>query len=313
MSNPKAHVVIVNYNGKHFLETCLFSLEQQTYPNFEVVLVDNASTDGSVEYVKEHFPSVHIIENQENYGFAKGNNIGIETVKGEYILTLNNDTRADPSWIEELVKTAESEPSIGMCASKMLFMDRPDTINSTGINISRSGACWDRGLEEPASRYTDPEDVFGPCAGAALYRSKMLDEVGLFDEDFFGYMEDVDLAFRGRLSGWRCIYVPASTVYHVRGGTGGFESDFSIYHGNRNIVWNAVKNFPTGLLSTSLPWIIGRSLAVIPYYALKGHGRAAIQSKVDAIRGIPRMLKKRKSIKRTANIKRFIKTWADIP
>lgn len=313
MSNPPTSVVIVNYNGKKYLDTCLSSLEQQTHSHFEVIFVDNASTDGSVEYVKEHFPPVHVIENSENYGFAKGNNIGIEAAKGKYVATLNNDTRADPAWIEELTKAMETDDTLGMCASKMLFMDRPDTINSTGINVSRSGACWDRGLEETDARYTKSDEVFGPCAGAALYRREMLDEVGLFDEDFFGYMEDVDLAFRGRLAGWGCIYVPTAKVYHVRGGTGGFESDLTIYYGNRNVIWNVVKNFPTGLLLTSLPWIIGRNLAVISYYAFKGHGRAALKSKVDAVFGIPRMLKKRKGIKRTADIKRFIKTWAEIP
>lgn len=312
-SLPLASVIVLNYNGKHFLEICLASLQEQTYPNFEVILVDNGSTDGSVEYVKEHFPSVQVIENPENYGFAKGNNIGMEAAKGEYTLTLNNDTRADPPWIAELVKTAESDPSIGMCASKMLFMDRPDTINSAGINVSRSGACWDRGLYEPASHYAEPDEVFGPCAGAALYRREMLDEVGLFDEDFFAFMEDVDLAFRGRMAGWKCMYVPTAKVYHVRGGTGGFKSDFSIYHGNRNIVWNAFKNFPLGLLLTSLPWIIGRNLAVIPYYVIRGHGKTIIISKVDALAGLPKMLKKRKKIRRSSDIAEFVKTWADIP
>lgn len=315
-SPPLASVIVLNYNGKHFLETCLTSLQKQTYPNLEVILVDNASTDGSIEYVKEHFATIEVIENKKNQGFAKGNNIGVEVAKGEYVLTLNNDTRADPSWVEELVKTAESDFSIGMCASKMLFMDRSDTINSAGINISRSGACWDRGLYAPSSSYTEPDEVFGPCAGAALYRRKMLDEVGLFDEDFFIYMEDVDLAFRGRLAGWRCVYVPSAIVYHHHGGFGGIDSDFTIYYGNRNIVWNAFKNFPTGILITSLPWIVGRNLVVIPYYTVRGHGKVIIKSKIDAVKGLPKILKKRKVQKKIVDvpnkIERFIKTWSSV-
>ena len=193
-------------------------------------------------------------------------------------------------------------------------MRDPSMINSTGICISRSGACWDRGMfEQDHGQYARGE-VFGPCAGAALYRKKMLDRVGLFDEDFFAYMEDADLAFRGRAAGWKCIFVPEAEVYHYHSATSGYMSDFSVYHGNRNIIWSAVKNFQGRLLWTALPWIIGRSLAVIPYYALRGHGRIALLSKLDAIRGIPRMLARRQPYRvEAAEVSKFISTWADIP
>jgi GT2 family glycosyltransferase len=307
-------VVITNYNGRRYLPDCLSSLADQTYRDFETILVDNASTDGSVEFVEENYPMVRIIRNRENLGFAGGTNAGIRAARGEYILTLNNDTRADPGFVEHLRKAMGADPAVGMCAAKMLFPD--GSINSTGICISRSGAAWDRGMYEPDhGQYDRPEEVFGPCAGAALYRREMLDEVGLFDEDFFCYMEDVDLAFRARLAGWTCRYVPGARVYHYHGGTAGVGTDFAVYYGNRNVVWYVVKNFPSWLLVTSLPWLLGRNLAVVPYYAARGLGRAIVRSKVDAVRGIPGMLRKRSTIRRSvpeSDIKRFTHTWSNI-
>ena len=309
---PLVSVIIVNYNGRAFLEKCLSSLLAQSYHDVEIILVDNASSDNSIDYLRKEFPSVKIIANEQNAGFAKGINIGINAANGELIATLNNDTEVSTRWLEELVKAITSRENTGMCASKMLFMKNPGFINSTGICISRSGACWDRGMfERDDGQYESVEEVFGPCAGAAIYRKAMLEEVGLLDEDFYAYMEDADLAFRGRLAGWKCLYVPKAVVYHMHGGTGGYASNYTIYYGNRNIIWNSFKNFPNRLLITSLPWIIGRNIAVIPYYILNGHTRAILQSKIDAIRGIPKMIAKRtKCSTNKDNI--FIQTWANI-
>jgi hypothetical protein len=312
MNKELVSIIIVNYNGLNFLKGCLSSLMVQTYPDIEIIFVDNGSMDESAAYVKKEFPSVRIVVNKENFGFAKGNNIGINDAKGDLIATLNNDTKVSPVWIEELVKAINSRKDVGMCASKMLFMKDSNIINSTGIYISRSGACWDRGIfEKDTGQYDSAEDIFGPCAGAAMYKKDMLQEVGLFDEDFCAYVEDVDLAFRGRLSGWKCIYVPKAIVYHVHGGTAGCMTDYTVYHGDRNIIWNCVKNFPIWLLITSAPWIIGRNVAMLPYYILKGHTEAIIKSKIDAIKGIPKMLAKRPDCKvEEREIKKYIRTWA---
>lgn len=309
---PLISVIIVNYNRREFLEKCLTSLLGQTYLSVEVILVDNGSTDDSVEYTKKEFPSVKIIQCEENLGFAKGNNVGIKEARGDLIATLNNDTEVSPVWIDELVTVINSDKDVGMCASKMLFMKDPKIINSTGICISRSGACWDRGMsEQDIGQYESIEDIFCPCAGAAMYKRDMLQEIGLFDEDFCAYMEDIDLAFRGRLAGWKCLYVPKAVVYHMHGGTAGYMTDYTVYHGNRNIIWNCVKNFPSWLLITSIPWIIGRNVAVIPYYILKGHTKTIIKSKIDAIKGIPKMLAKRSDYKvEEKEIKKYIRTWA---
>lgn len=309
---PLVSVVVVNYNGKVFLKKCLSSLSSQSYPDIEIIFVDNGSSDGSTEYVKKEFPSVKILELTKNLGFAKGNNTGIKEARGELIATLNNDTEVTQRWLEELVGAMKTDPDIGMCASKMLFMEKPDMIQSTGLSISRSGVCWDRGIYETDNgQYESAEEIFGPCAGAALYRKKMLDDIGLFDEDFHAYLEDIDLAFRGRLSGWKCVYVPKAVVYHYHGGTAGFETDHTIYYANRNILWNTIKNFPYMVLISSLPWIIVRNIAVVPYYIIKGHGKAIIRSKIDAIKGIPKMLARRsRSHVPEKDIKKFLQIWA---
>jgi GT2 family glycosyltransferase len=303
-------VVIPNLNGKRYLHDCLSSLALQTCKDFEVIVVDNGSSDGSTDYLRSNFPWVKILEKKENLGFAAGTNCGIRAARGDLILTLNNDTKANMNFIEFLTKPM-SDRSVGMCASKMLFPD--GKINSTGICLSRSGAAWDRGMLEPdQGQYDFQEEVFGPCAGAGLYRKEMLNEIGLFDEDFFLYMEDVDLAFRGRLAGWKCIYVPEATVYHHHGGTASFGSDLAVYYGNRNVIWYPIKDFPTGLLITSMSFILCRNLAVIPYYVLRGQGRIILRSKLDALLGIPKMLGKRQEVLRRASSQdscSLIKTW----
>jgi GT2 family glycosyltransferase len=311
---PLVSVVILNFNGRRYLEACLSSMAAQTYRDFEVIVVDNASQDGSAEYLETQFPWVKVIKNRANLGFAGGSNEGIRHACGDLILTLNNDTRAESRLIEYLIRPMLSDKRVGACAAKMLLPD--GRINSAGICISRSGAAWDRGMFEPdRGQYDYQHEVFGACAGAALYRKEMLDEIGLFDEDFFLYLEDVDLAFRAKLAGWKCIYVPEAVVYHHHGGTAGFGSDLAIYYVNRNVIWYAVKGFPTGLLLVFLPWMVGRNLAVIPYYALRGKGMIILRSKLDALLGLPRMLKKRKSIVRRIpdrEFKRYIDTWARI-
>ncbi|MGB9177188.1 MAG: glycosyltransferase family 2 protein [Methanoregula sp.] len=305
-------VVVVNYNGMKFLEGCLTSLDRQTYQDFEVIVVDNGSSDNSPAYIRERYPSVILVETGENLGFAGGTNAGIHIAKGEFILTLNNDTIADPHLLEEIVQPMRSDARIGMCASKMLFPD--GRINSTAICISRSGAAWDRGIgETDHGQYDVAEEVFGPCAGAALYRRSMLDEIGLFDEDFFLYMEDLDLAFRAQLAGWKCMYVPTAHVVHIHRGTTGFNSDITIYYGNRNLAWYILKDFPLRTLLVYSPWIIARNCSDIPYYFIHRKGHAIVRAKIDMMKGFRSMVRKRRSIiKRVPPdaIEKWIQVWS---
>lgn len=292
--DPEVSVIIVNYNGERFLKECLDSLRAQTYTDFEVILVDNHSSDRSNEIVGHTYPEVILIRNTANHGFARGSNDGIRASRGRFILTLNNDTRLDPGFIKEIVRPQIHDGKVGICASKMLYPD--GRINSTGTCISRSGAAWDRGMSEPDhGQYNQPGEVFGACAGAALYRREMLDEIGLFDEDFFMYMEDVDLSFRARYAGWRCVFVPDAVAYHHHGGTSGVGSDTAVYYGNRNILWVVFKNFPRTLLLSSLPWITGRTIGTIGFYAAKGQLQVILRSKIDALYGLNLSLQKRKT------------------
>jgi GT2 family glycosyltransferase len=312
--DPLVSIVIVNFNGIRFLKDCIQSLITQTYKNLEIIIVDNSSSDNSVEYLRSSYPGIVIIENYANLGFAGGVNTGIRNSQGSFIVTLNNDTLADCHFIERLFVEIIGDDHIGMCAAKMLFPD--GRINSTGICVSRSGAAWDRGMfEVDNGQYDSREEIFGPCAGAAIYRRNMLNEIGLFDEDFFLYMEDVDLAFRARLSGWKCIFVPEAVVYHHHGGTAGYRSDLTVYYGNRNILWWPIKNYSLFTLLISFPWIIGRTIAIIPYYAFRGKIKVIIKSKFDGLVGIPRILKKRKNIRRKVSgheINKFIRVWSKI-
>jgi hypothetical protein len=311
-NEPLVSVIVVNYNGLNLLEDCFRSITHQSYINYEIILVDNGSKDNSISFMKEHYSNVQIVPLSSNIGFAAGTNAGIKEAKGEYLLTLNNDTCVFSDFIEKLIQPMMREHAVGMCASKMISPDKK--INSTGICISRSGAAWDRGgFEQDTGQYDHEEEVFGPCAGAALYRKTMLDEIGLFDEDFFLFMEDVDLAFRARLAGWKCMYVPTARVVHIHGGTANKGSDNAVYYGNRNLLWYVVKNFPLRTLITSSPWILGRNCAVIPYYLLIGKGRSIIKAKVDSLKGLYRMAGKRKTLKNKGEINRWIQTWGCIP
>ena len=309
---PLISVVVVNFNGKKFLDDCLSSLERQTFQGFEVILVDNGSSDDSVAFIQKKFPQVILVENGKNLGFAGGTNAGIRIAKGEFIFTLNNDTIADPRMLEEIVRPMQMDSGIGVCGTKMLLPD--GRINSTAICISRSGAAWDRGMGEPDDgQYDKTEEVFGACAGAALYRRSMLDEIGLFDEDFFLYMEDVDLAFRVRLGGWKCVYVPSSRVVHIHGGTAGFKSELATYYGNRNLLWIVCKNYHVRTILLCFPWLVIRNSADIFFYWKNGMLLTILRAKKDSIWGMRAMLQKRKTIRKFGNyqsIEKWIHVWS---
>jgi GT2 family glycosyltransferase len=308
-------VIVVNHNGQKYLNKCLSSLADQCADDFEVIIVDNGSTDGSEKNIKSWLPDSKLIKLHINKGYSGALNEGIRYAKGDYILALNNDTVLDRHFIASIRLPMEADVSVGMCASKMLLPD--GRINSTGICLSRSGAAWDRGMFQPdEGQFDQPGEVFGPCGGAALYRREMLDEIGYFDEDFFLYMEDVDVAFRGRLAGWQCVYVPQAVVLHHHSGTSGYGSDLSVYYGNRNIIWYTIKDLPAPLLIAFLPFIVGRNAGVIGYYATKGQAMIALKAKIDGCRGLGRILRKRRKIIRKVGYKeimKYIEPWGNIP
>lgn len=228
MRYPKVSIIIVNWNGRRYLNECLTSVFHQTYPNYDVILVDNGSTDGSVEFVRKNCPKVKTIKLDRNYGFARGNNVGIEEALKDKnvksIVSLNNDTKVDKNWLSELVKVAESNEKIGMCVPKILKMDNPAIIDSTGgilkLGLKLGFIVTNRGCGEvDKGQYDEKLDIMGIGGASGLYKREMLEEIGLFDESFFTYCEETELSWRANKKGWKARYVPASVVYHKGSGT----------------------------------------------------------------------------------------------
>lgn len=317
MNRPLVSVIVLNWNGKRFLEDCLISLEKQSYSNFEVIFVDNGSTDSSVDFIKEKFSWVKLIENKENLGFAAGNNKGIKISSGKYIVTLNNDTKTDRKWLESLINVAESSNNIGMCASKVLLLERPNVIDSVGINIYPDGMSKQRGyLEIDTGQYDKIEEVLLPSACAALYRKEMLAQIGLFDESFFAYCEDTDLGLRGRLKGWKAILVPSAIVYHLYSGTGGRYTGFKAFLVERNHIWVILKNFPLNLIIKAPFYTMYRYLLhVYGLLSKKGSGARFVdrvsklqlltillKANFDALRVLPVIFRKRRLIQKSRKI-----------
>jgi GT2 family glycosyltransferase len=254
---------------------------------------------------------VRFIRSGGNLGYGGGLNKGLAVSTGDAIFALNNDIVLHKSCVMHLAHAMETDPATGMCTPKMLLPD--GRLNSTGLCISRSGAAWNRdmGKEDRGAEATEWE-ILGPCGGAALYRRAMLEQIGSFDESFFMYMEDVDLAARARLSGWGCRYVPEAVVVHANGATAGRGSDLAVYYGNRNILWYPFKNFPLPLLVTSLPWILGRNLAIIIFYSLQGRGMLVLRAKMHAISGLGGIIHKRHTVIRSVpayEFSRYVQTW----
>jgi hypothetical protein len=299
----RVSIIIPNWNGKSYLTTCLPAVFAQTYPDFEVVIVDNASADGSVEWLRSEFPQVKLIANDRNLGFASANNLAIQATSAAYIATLNNDTQVEADWLKELVKGMSLDPQVGMVASKILYSAAPHVIDSAGIEVSRTGLAWNRRNRTPEDPLeVEPYEVFGPSAAAALYRRTMLDEVGLFDESYFAYYEDVDLAWRARLLGWRCLYVPTARVYHVHSATSRQGSPFKRYFLARNKVWTTLKNYPAPAVWFNLPIILLYDLVSDFYRMVLERNVSPVHGQMVALGRLPAVLRQRKAIQRRRRI-----------
>ncbi|UCD58215.1 MAG: glycosyltransferase family 2 protein [Candidatus Hydrogenedentota bacterium] len=318
MKSPSISVIICNWNGKHFLEECLESLRKQSFRNFEVIVVDNGSTDGSVALLEERYSDfIRLVKLDKNCGFAGGNNRGIERSGGKYIALLNNDTSADERWLEELFNVMEYHPEVGMCASKLLIHDQRDRIDAVGHLIYPDGLNRGRGrFERDEGQYDELEEVFFAPGCGAVYSRRMLDEIGVFDEDFFSYGDDTDIGLRGRLAAWKCLYVPKAVVYHKISGSAGWYSQFKAFHVERNRVWIAVKYFPLLALTLSI-YYTGVRFLLQAYGALAGKGASGkfadessawrlvltlFRAYWSAFKGLPRMWKKRRQIQQLKRV-----------
>ena len=246
VSQPRASVIIPNWNGLRYLRPCLVSLQAQTCPSFEVLVVDNASSDGSVEAVQREFAGVRTLALAYNGGYSGGCNAGVRQARGEIVVFLNNDIEAEPTWLEALIDALDRHPEAGSAASRMMLYDQPTHIHSAGDLYGIDGIPESRGVWQP---YGEPYDreclVFGGCGGALAYRKSVLDEIGLFEEAFFMYCEDVDLNWRAQLAGYRCVYTPDAVVRHHLSATGG--GKLASYHVGRNTIWVIARNYPPEL------------------------------------------------------------------
>ncbi len=307
---PLVSVIVVNWNGETYLAECVDSLLEQTYPRTEIVVVDNASTDESVRLLRERYGAkIRLVVNQSNRGFTGGNNTGIAVATGEYVLLVNNDAVADRGWVAALVHEAEADPRVGMCASKVVSYDDPAEIDSVGLLLARDGLGRGRArLARDDGRFDRPEDVLIPSGCAGLYRRAMLEEIGLFDEQFFMYCDDVDLGLRGRVAGWRCRYVSDAVVRHRYSKSAGRYSLRKVFLVERNRVWVMLKSFPWPLVALSVPWTLVRLWwhVYAAWHGRGGAGRAVegvstsalvatvLRAYGAALAGAPSVLKRRR-------------------
>jgi GT2 family glycosyltransferase len=293
-------ILIVNWNGGDLLTRCLESVQQQLRVPDHIVVVDNGSSDDSLKQAEQLLHDVQLIRLPSNVGFARANNIAARAaLQYDALALLNPDAIADPEWLGALVRAAEREPAVAGFASQMLLASTPRYLDGAGDSYHVSGRAWRNGHRVSSTEWpTADVEVFGPCAAAALYRREAFDEVGGFDEQYFCYFEDVDLAFRLRLHGYRCIYVHAAVVRHVGSALSGYRSNFAVYHGERNAVWTFVKDMPGPLLWLYLPQHIALNVAALLYYPWRGQGKVVFRAKVDAVRGLPSVLRRRKLVQR---------------
>jgi GT2 family glycosyltransferase len=320
--SPLVSIVIPNWNGKKYLKDCLTSLQSQTHNNLEIIVVDNASKDDSIEYLQKNFPDTEIIQHSSNLGFGAANNTGISAAQGEYIMMLNNDTRLEPNCIEELIRSIERNKKYGACASKILLENEDNLLDVAGIAVCLDGLSIGRGRLESSDKFNDEEEVFFASDCACLYKKEMLEDIGLtnevYDADFFAYADETDMGWRAQLAGWKCIYNPKAVVYHLHSASSGSYSSFKAFLVERNRIWVAVKSFPVSFLILGLFYTILR-YSYQAFGAFTGKGAAGrftkeankyelikilIKANVSALSGLPKMLKKRREImkkKRVSN------------
>ena len=292
-------VIIPNWNGIHLLSICLTALRNQTYRDFETIVMDDASTDGSREFIKREFPEVRVLALEKNRGFAAAVNAGIRAARGDVIVLLNNDTEADPNWLAEITRALETAgPNAGMVACKLRLFDQRDHLHSAGDFYRIDGIPGNRGVwEKDEGQHDGTRGLFGACGGAAAYRKAMLDEIGLFDEALVANLEDVDLNWRVRWAGWQIAYAPGAIVYHRISATGG--GAYGSYLVGRNFIFVLAKNYPLSLWKKYWRRILRAQLQITGDALKSWRGaaaRARLRGQIAGVLGLPRWLKRRSEV-----------------
>ncbi len=280
-----ATIVIPNLNGMRYLKECLDSLREQSRQDFSVILIDNGSTDGSADYVESHYPEVTVRRYETNRGFCCAVNEGIRMADTPYVILLNNDTACETSFVEKLTAAMEKEKDCFSCASRMVRMDDPGKMDDAGDYYCALGWAYALGKGKPSARYDRRREIFSACAGAAIYRRSVFDEIGLFDEVHFAYLEDVDVAYRARIAGYRNLYIPEAVVRHVGSATSGsVYNEFKIRHSSRNSIYLIYKNMPWPQILLNLPFLAAGFLIKMIFFAQKGYFKEYITGLGKGIR-----------------------------
>ncbi len=267
-------VIIPNYNGKKFLDGVLESMKRQTFKEMKVLLVDNGSTDGSCEYVRNTYDWVDVAELSENLGFAEAVNVGIRQSKTPYVLLLNNDTEAEPEFVAELVEAMKRHKNAFSCQAKMIQFHDREKMDDAGDSYCALGWAFARGKDKAVSDYMEETRIFSSCAGAAIYRRALFDRIGLFDQEHFAYLEDLDVCYRAGIQGYENWFAPKALVYHVGSGTSGSRyNQFKIRYSSRNNIYLIYKNMPVLQVVLNLPFLLPGFGAKLLFFAMKGYGR----------------------------------------
>lgn len=298
-------VIIPNWNGKKLLEICLTSLEKQTYHDFETIVVDNGSSDDSVNFIQKKYPQVKVVQLDKNYGFAKAINMGVKAVKTDYVAFLNNDTEVDIHWLTELMKSAEKHPDVVSFCSRLLNFDDRKQIDGVGIQINEVGQARSIGwLEKDHGQYDGEMFIFGATGGAALFKREIFLKVGMFDEHYFMYSEEVDWAFRAQFLGYKCLYSPKAIIYHKHKATSGKRQDMLEYWQFKNMFMTIIKNFPTSLLFKNgrLLKIVLVFLNTIFYQVRSGFFWQPIAVTLSLLYNLPYLLSQRAKIQKSRKV-----------
>jgi len=304
--SPLVSVIIVSWNSKRYLPHCLDSLSAQTNWDFEIIMLDNGSTDGGSMGLEERYSDLKLTPQKfnANLGYAIANNIGARLAHGQWLALLNADAFPEPDWLEKLLHAAERNPEYKIFASRQLQANAPGLLDGAGDAYHITGLAWRQDYNQSSTEYGHQKrEVFSACPTAALYSRDAFINAGGFDEDYFSYFEDVDLGFRLRLGGEKCLYVPEAVVHHVGSASTAKRSDFSVYYGYRNMIWTFVKNMPPPLFWIFLPLHVSAILFFASYLTLRGQGMVIWKAIFDAVRGLPKMIEKRKSIQKNKKIK----------
>lgn len=303
---PSASVVVVNWNSGPWLSRTLAGLARQTVDDFEVIVVDNASSDDSLAQAMPLLPRARLLRQTRNLGFAAANNLAARAASGRWLALLNPDAIPEPDWLERLLAATIVHPAFTVFGSRQILAEQPGRIDGIGDAYHVSGLAWRMGHgADMAGTGKRPAEIFSPCAAAALYRRDQFLTIGGFDENFFCYLEDVDLGFRLRLAGTRALYVPDAVVHHAGSASSGRHSDFTIYHSQRNLVWTFFRNMPAPLLLAYLPAHIALNIFALLHFARKGKGTIAIKAKYDALRRLPEVLGERHAIQKRRVVSSF--------